>query len=425
MRNARRAWIAILAVLVAMLLPLAASPKTDEDSEPVDLDKIRRERKLTNAENSLGSRVQRYLAAAGKAFEENQPEEGIAVIDKLNPKRLNRVELAYLYRLRATLAYASGKYEEAIEYFEKTLDVEALPLDAENQIRFSIAQIQASLEHWNEAIAALRRWFRYVEDPDPLGYYLLGIAYYRLEDFDSAIANTEKAVELSPEPKEGWLQLLSAIYVEKEDYKSARPILEELLIRFPKKQYWVQLSLIYGACDDFRDSLAVQQVAYMQGLLTEDKELRRLARSYLYNDLPYPAAKVLEKGLADGMIEPDAESYELLANSWIAAREYDHSLEPLQKAAQLSDDGNLYVRLGQVHLQREEWREAAEQLQKAIQKGGLDNPGNAQLLLGIAYYNDKRVSLARSSFVRAREHASTREKAETWITHIENEMRAG
>ena len=423
--SARKAWTAMLALLVAVLLPLAAWPQADDDSGPVDLDQIRRERKLVQYQNKLGSRVQRYLAAAGKAFEAGEAEEGIELLDKLNPKRLNRLELAYVYRLRATLAYEGGNYDEAIAYFEKTLGQEALPLDAENQIRFSIAQIQASLEHWKESIAALNRWFRYVEDPDPLGYYLMGIAYYRLEDLDTAIVNTKKAVALSPEPREGWLQLLSALYVEKEDYKSATPILEDLLMRFPKKQYWVQLSLIYGARDDYRASLAVQQVAYLQGLLTEDKELRRLARSYLYNDLPYPAAKVLENGLADGSIDPDAESYELLANSWIAAREYDRSLEPLQKAAKLSDDGNLYVRLGQVHLQREEWSQAAEELQKAVAKGGLDNPGNAQLLLGIAYYNDKRVGQARSSFARAREYASTREKAETWLTHIDNESKAG
>jgi tetratricopeptide (TPR) repeat protein len=169
----------------------------------------------------------------------------------------------------------------------------------------------------------------------------------------------------------------------------------------------------------------VQQVAYLQGLLTEDKELRRLARSYLYNDLPYPAAHVLEKGLAEGAIEADAEAFELLANGLIAAREYDRSLTPLEKAAELSDDGNLFVRLGQVHLQREEWRQAAEQLREAIEKGGLKNPGNAQLLLGIAYYNDRRVGQARSSFVRASQHDSTREKAERWITHLENEARTG
>ena len=36
-------------------------------------------------------------------------------------------------------------------------------------------------------------------------------------------------------------------------------MLEELVLRFPKKIYWVQLSLIYGALEKYPASLAVQQ----------------------------------------------------------------------------------------------------------------------------------------------------------------------
>ena len=54
-------------------------------------------------------------------------------------------------------------------------------------------------------------------------------------------------MDSTPEPKEAWLQLLAALYVRKSDYASATPVLEELVLRFPKKAYWVQLSLIYGS----------------------------------------------------------------------------------------------------------------------------------------------------------------------------------
>jgi tetratricopeptide (TPR) repeat protein len=253
----------------------------------------------------------------------------------------------------------------------------------------------------------------------------MGVAYYQLEDFQSAIAQSKRAIELSEEPREAWLRLLAALYSRAQEHTNAAPVLEELMLRFPKKAYWVQLSLIYGARENYRHSLAVQQVAYLQGLLTEDKELRRLARSYLYHELPHPGARVLEEGIEEGRIEADAASYELLANSWIAAREYERSLGPLRKAADLSEDGNLYVRLGQVHVQREQWTQAAELLQKAVEKGDLRDPGNAQLLLGIAYYNDERVAQARSSFARARKHDKTRQAAENWMAHIERQDRAG
>ncbi len=111
-------------------------------------------------------------------------------------------------------------------------------------------------------------------------------------------------------------------------------------------------------------------------------------------------------------------------NCWIASREYDRSFEPLQRAAELSEQGNLYIRLGQVHMQREEWGEAVGRFQRAIAKGELQNPGNAELLLGICYYHAHRVGRARSAFAGARKHDSTRKQADRWIAHIERESPA-
>jgi Tfp pilus assembly protein PilF len=76
-------------------------------------------------------------------------------------------------------------------------------------------------------------------------------------------------------------------------------------------------------------------------------------------------------------------------------------------------------------MQREDWNQATQMLQKALEKGGLKDAGNTQLLLGISYYNDQRVEQARSSFARARQHDATREAADRWITHIERETGAG
>jgi tetratricopeptide (TPR) repeat protein len=299
--------------------------------------------------------------------------------------------------------------------------VEIMAPEAETRIRFNIAQIYASQSMWKETIGALNEWVRWVEEPTPLSYYLLGIAYFQLGEIDSSIGFTEKAVDLSPKPAEGWLQLLAALYIQKEDYANAAPVFEELLVRFPKKAYWVQLSLIYGAEDNYTGSLAVQQVAHLQGFLVQDSELRRLARSYLYLDLPHPAAQILESGLADGTIAEDVKAYELLANSWIAAREFEKSIPPLIRAAELSPDGNLFVRLGQVYLQRENFGESAKALERALDRGGLKKPGGTQLLLGIVFYNMNEAEQARASFARASKDEASRAQAERWMTHLDNE----
>ena len=167
----------------------------------------------------------------------------------------------------------------------------------------------------------------------------------------------------------------------------------------------------------------VKRVEIDAGLLSEDKELRRLARSYLVADLPYPAAHVLEQGIDGGQIEAEPKALELLANSWIQAREFDRSLPPLVRAAEIAEDGNVFVRLGQVYLQGEAWREAADAFKNAIDKGELKKPGNAHLLLGIAYYNDAQSFRAKSSFIDALDFEATRTQAEQWIAHLEREAK--
>jgi len=419
----RALWIAGLALLAAPLLPPARPAVAIEDEGPVDLEELERERMARAALHPVRARISRYLEAATKAVDRGQPEEGRALLEKLDPKRLNPYERALVSRLQAHLAYFAGDYAAARERFEAVLAEKILPVRDDNRIRFNIAQLYAASQQWPEVITALDRWARYVAAQDSFAYYLRAVAHYQQDELDAALADARQAVELSSEPLESWLQLLAALHAQKEDFASAIPILEQLVVRFPtKKQYWVQLALTYGAVQDYPRAFAVQMLAYRQGLLKEDKELRRLARVALHQSVPYQAAEVLEKGLAEGAIPREPEALELLANSWIASREYARALPPLRQAAELAPSGNLFVRLGQVYMQREAWAEAGEALQQAIAKGDLKDPGNAELLLGISYYNDHRIDQARSCFARARQHDSSRAAAERWITQVERDL---
>lgn len=423
MRHLRPTKILLLALALSFALSGLASAVAGQAAaeEELDLGAIAADRAQKQSKHKLGRRVGRYLSRAADAVDEGNPDEAEALLLRLNPNRLNPLQRAYIYRLLAVIAYGNEQPDKAIGYFEQVLEQETLPIRDENKIRFTIAQLQAQRENWPGVITWLHEWRRYETNPDPLGFYLLGLAHFQLKEYDTAIEKVKLAVDMSPEPRESWLRMLYALHTEKEDFVTATPILEDLLVRFPKKAYWVQLSLIYGARENYPRSLAVQQVAYSQGYLDEDKELQRLARTFLFNDLPHPAARVMEAGLESGQIEPKPEAYELLANSWIAAREFDRALGPLETAAELSEGGRLYARLGQVHLQREQWDQAAAMFEKALEKGSLEKQGRVELLLGIAHYNGNRPRDARRYFVRAREHEQTREEANRWITHIATE----
>jgi tetratricopeptide (TPR) repeat protein len=399
----------------------AASLSAEDREKQKRLDALNDERKKLQRKMVLRSRTGRLLNAAVTKIDEEEPEEALEILAALKTDRLNPFEAARVYLIRAHASYANGDPDAAVENFRSSIGTKALQIPEETGLRFNVAQLLAAQQKWPQVIDAIHEWQEYSIEKKPIAHYLLAVSYYQAEDPDTALKEAEIAVSLADEPKEGWLTLLAALYVSRERYDEAIPVFEELVTRYPKKQYWVQLSLLWGARENYKHALAVQQIAYEQGLLDEQQELERLARSYLFHELPYPAALALEKGFEDGVIEPDVESLELLANCWIASREYEKSLPPLTQAAEMSEDGNLLVRLGQVYMQREEWEKAAELLGRGIDRGALDDPGNAQLLLGISFYNDAQPERAKSSFARAAQHEKVRRAAEGWIVHIDRE----
>jgi len=254
------------------------------------------------------------------------------------------------------------------------------------------------------------------------------MAHVQKGDKDAALDLARRAVEKGgAEPKEPWLQLLASLLVEQKAYAEAAPVLQRLIERYPKKNYWLQLSAVYSGLDQSENALAVLELAYRQDLLTQRNELMTLAQLYLYNQIPSKAAAVVEKGIDDGVIEPDARTYQLLADSLLHARQRAQAMAPLQKAAQLSDNGNAYMRLAQVYLEREDWHAARGALAQAIDKGGLTSPGHAYLLLGIADANEKRWTEAEQSFQQAVAYDPVKASAEYWLKQLasQREMHEG
>lgn len=66
--------------------------------------------------------------------------------------------------------------------------------------------------------------------------------------------------------------------------------------------------------------------------------------------------------------------------------------------------------------------QAADALRKALAKGGLADASGAEMLLGFALYNERKLPEARSWFERAQQSASVREQAKSWLERIDREI---
>lgn len=339
-------------------------------------------------------------------------------LDRLSPYERSRVE-----QIWSGIEYAEGNYGSAREHLQQAINAGGFNDREVSQARYQIAQIYMAEENWREGAAALEEWFRTAPEPNASAYYLLAAAYYQMEDLNRALEPARKAVEMAAKPQPSWIELLLALYLTREEYDDAVPLLERLIAMEPeKKTHWLRLSSLYQQQENYGPALAALQIAYNAGFFSQESEYIRLSDMLRFNEIPYRAARVLEQAIEDGHVEADSEVYERLANCWIQARDFDEAIPPLRRAAEMSDDGNLFMRLGQVHIQRESWSDAERAIREGMGKGDLEDAGEANLFMGIAVFNQDRLSDAREWFVRAARSREHRETAQNYIRLIDAKM---
>jgi tetratricopeptide (TPR) repeat protein len=346
--------------------------------------------------------------------------------DDTGKRALNSYELANLYNLFAFVYYSQEDYEGALGAYRKVVSQADIPLAMEINTRYTIAQLYFVQEKWREGIDALNAWFKVADTPSAQAYILLGQGYYQLKDYDSALKNTLIAVNMYKDkgkvPKEQWYSLLRFLYFEKNNMPKTIETLRELLVNYPKKQYWVQLSHMYSEVKEEKKQLAAMETAYVQDMLVKDREQVTMAYLYLNADVPYKAARVLEKGVKNKTVEPSSKTLEILGNSWRQAQEVKKSIPVMEEAASKSDKGELYTRLGSVYLDNEQYKKAIDAIVKGLKRGGVKRPDNANLVLGMAYFNTKQYSQARKAFKAAAKDDRSKKYADQWIKYMDNEI---
>lgn len=412
----------IFMVAVAAWLTLATAPTVAQDSSGRvgSRNQDEGESQSGGAPPTIDVTTAKALNAAIEALNMEKYAEAQAAIGALNLERLSPYERSKVEQILFNISYAEEKYDEARQHLQRSIDAGGLNEQEISQARYQFAQLYMQEEKWREGAAAMEEWFQTATNPNSAAYYLLAVAYYQMEDFERALPPAQKAVELAEKPQESWLQLVLALYLQKEQFNDAIPLLVQLVETAPdKKTYWMQLSAVYGQVEDYPKALAIMQLAYNAGLVTEDAEIRRLADLLLFNDVPYRGGQILEEAIAKQAVTVDDKIYEKLANCWVAAGELDKAIEPLQRGGELASSGDMLVRLGQVHIERQDWEAAKAALESGLNKGQLTDAGGAQLLMGIAFFNEKRLADARTWFERAARAEKHRSIAETYIEIID------
>lgn len=383
---------------------------------------------------TMGEAVFKKLAEAQEAIDAKDYATAEQVLKRMldRSSRYNGNEVGQVRNMLGYVYFLKEDYPKAIEEYQAVVaQGDQIPEGLEVTTLYTLAQLSFVQERYNDALNYMETWIAKATNPGPEPRIFLGQVYYQMKDYKSSIGQMETGIQIARERgieiKENWWQLLNFLYFENENWPKVIEILEILVRDFPKRDYWVRLAGIYGQEGQEKLQLNTLQAAYAGDYLTKQTDLTNLAGLLMQEEMPYPAAKILAKGLDEDIIERDAVNLRSLGQAWQLAQEVSEAIPVFEEAAKLADDGRIYERLAVLYLEDDKFGNCVRAANGALNKGGLRKKQNAYLVRGMCLYNQDNLGDARGSFVSCR-NESRREDDDynlktcaQWITFIDRE----
>ena len=342
-------------------------------------------------------------------------------------KRLSAYERAQLYNLDGYTYYLEENFPAAIRSYEQVLLQEGLPDGLQQSTLKTLAQLHFTVEDYQLALETVYRLMAVVPEPAADVFMLLGQAYFQMQDYSKALDPIQTAIKLfnaqGRTPRENWLLLLRVCYYELSDFPSMIGVLEQLIAYYPKDTYLLTLAGVHSELGDTKKQLALTESLYEKGYIAGKSHAVNLANLYLLHGIPYKAAVVLEKEMAAGNVKTDVRNLRLLSQAWYQAREDLKAIPPLKKAAAAGDEGELYIRLAQSYINLEKWSEASAAAKQGLDVGDLKRNDTANIMYGMALFNQKKLEQARKAFVVASKDKRSKRAAGQWIKYVDSEIR--
>ena len=357
---------------------------------------------------------------------EEKYDEAYDKLQKMGQRARDDYLKAVVGQALGQVEWARENYDSALGYFENAVELDALPDLTHFSLMYQIAQLYYMQERFDEALDKLDLWMCKVpqEKVTADAYVLKASIYSNKQDWANVIPAIDTAISMSDEPKENWYQLKLATHYELEQFSYAAETLEILIQSWPdKKMYWVQLSQIYYKLEQDDKALSVAALAYRREMLDKQSDILYLSNLYSNSDVPFKAARVLQKGIEDGFVESGRVHWMMVADSWYAAEEMEKALNAYEKAGMASDDGEIDLRRAYILVDLERWSEASGAIEAALEKGGFNDSktGEAYVLQGMSEFHLGNYDKASSAWGRASRYPKVKKSAQQWMNHMREE----
>ncbi len=375
--------------------------------------------------DSITAKTYKQLQETQELLGENQIEEAIVVLTALlETVQEDSLDEAITRQMLGYAEMGAERFDLAIKHLRKSLEIGKLPENVKYNVGYMVAQLHAAEGEFDEALAFAAQWFTTIETPTASQYMFMANIYAQLKRYEEAIPYAEQAVTIAESPRETWYQLLTAAHFELKDYPAAIQTLSRMVERWPAETtYWEQLASVYIIMEQEAEALAVLRLAFESGVLDKESSIRSLIQLAVSRGIPENAARLILAAMESELVPEDETFTKMLANAWMSAREDDKAIAAFRDLARITETGEPLMRVANLYIKSTDWQSAEQAIQQAIDLGGLDKPGDAWLMMGIALCEQEKFEQGFAALRKARAFDGTRSKAVRWLRYAEDMRR--
>ncbi len=409
-------WFVVFAALLLAQAPFADSALAAE---------AKQEQKKKRKTQLVGPRVGKKVQKAFELFSGDEEKDiksdipgAINILLDINPSK--EYDKAYVNRFVGIMYANLGDNEaKTIEYLKKAVEPDVLNTGDQAESLKLLADMQMQVKDYKNALKNYYAWMEFTGNSDSQTWVRIANAYFSLKQFDKVIVPADKAIAaFGDKPNQNPYILKIQSYFERKLYKETIEVTETLLQRFPEdKQWWTQLPKFYLLVEDYDKAVQSFNLAYKQGYLDKEGDIKILASLYRQSDVPYKAARLLEKHIASGEVKRDDKNIETLANSWHAAQHIDKAAKYYGELAKMTNLAKHYRKQGMLLQQDEHFSKAIPAFKKALELG-IKGKGRIYNSIATCYFYLEKYKEAYAAIQKAMKDPKARKSAKGWKTYI-------
>jgi tetratricopeptide (TPR) repeat protein len=322
-------------------------------------------------------------------------------------------------KLLLVVAGASGKVQDQQEALEQLLNTEGVSAAEKVQFHKSLAPIYAATNHYDKAVTEMKSYLA-AGAGSPSDWELLAQLQYGAHDCKGALESIDKASPAGKDASESVLKLRYTCYSQGGDKGKTTAVAEELLRRFPAKQ-WFQAVLadIEAKKPDDLAMLGVLRYGYERDFLADEGDYTKLADLALSEGTTAEAQHVLEKAFSKKVIgaKGKEKAEGLLKQAKDRATEDAKTLAQLDAESKAGKNGETDVKVGLRYFSMGQYDKAADALARGLSAdhvAKVRRPDEANLVLGIVYTKIKKKAEADKAFAAAKADPRMAVAAKLW-----------